>query len=724
MKYEAKIDLRNHNTSHALLVELVGRDHRVLDIGCAGGDLGRVLRRRGCRVSGVEVDPAAAQAAEQVLDEVLVGDVGELDLVDHFGTESFDVVVFGDVLEHLADPLAVLRKVLPLLAGSGSVVASIPNVAHGSVRLSLLQGRFDYRPLGLLDSTHLRFFTRGSVHELLREAGLVPIDMRRTTAGIFDTEVAIRREDFDEGVVDAVVGDPDSTTYQFVFRAVAQGTPAATGARPARSSPAERCRIGVWGSFETDDIRQALVTRVTGSELARRIPGALIRSFSASTDPRPSPHDGGVPVEPLGAWSAERAGKLATELDCVVIVGDLPDPGEAEVDDGRHPARFLVEGLGRESEEECPLLWSAVRLPDGPLRMSDGGASGPSYRAVLDVGSRNRSEHDPDEAIVAVPDPLLLVPRLLRSDALARRLEFARIMGWYPQRSPALVVEMSGGLLPYAGEVARALDEAVAGSGASAVLVQAHQCDDGGSRAAEAVSAAMTASVHRVPADALVDDLVAVIANSAAFAACSSSGTALGLAYERPMAYLGFAGDPSLDQMAGAAGNLGAVVTRPGELAELLDGQRFRPAAGVVAKMQAKLDTHFDQVAAIAEAAAAARPGTPVNGGVLPPSEYVAAVELAHRRMQERLDSERRAVADQLGGLRERHDALSTERDSLDARLVTALVEVTGRVEREAALESERERAVAELEALQGIRVLRLLRPARAVYARLRGARL
>lgn len=723
MKYEAEIDLRNANTSHALLVELVGRDQRVLDIGCAGGGLGRMLKRRGCRVAGVELDPAAGQAAGHVLDEILVGDVGDLDLVKHFGRESFDVVVLGDVLEHVADPGAVLRKVRPLLAPSGSVVASIPNVAHGSVRLALLQGRFDYRPLGLLDATHVRFFTRGSVYQLFREAGLVPVDVRRTTAGVFETEVGVRREDFEEGVVDAVEGDPDSTTYQFVLRAVPDDSPDAINGQTVRSpaaGPIGRCRVGIWGRFEPDDVRHALVMRVTAAELARRIQGATIRSFSSSADARPSAHDGGLPVEPLGPWSAERAAWLAGELDCIVIAGDLPEPGDDGLDGERDTARFLLEGLGQDGEEDCPVLWSAVRLPGKSLRGSDRAGAGQGYRALLDEGPSNRPDSGTDETTVALPDPLLLVSRLLRSEALARRLEFVRIMGWFPRSGPAIVVETDGGLVPHADAVARALDAAVTGSGAGVVLVQVRPHDVEGQHAADAIGAAMTAPVFRVPGDALADDVVAVIANAATLAVCSSSAATLGLAYGRSMAYMDFAGDPSLGWLADTTGNLNAVVTAPVDLAGVFDTERHHRVAGVVAEMHSKLDAHFDRLAAIAHAAAAARPRPAAGGAVLPPAEYVAAVVLAHRRMQDRLDAERRALADHLAGERESQKALQGERDSLEIRLAAA----TARADREAEMRNERDRAVAALEALQGIRALRVLRPVRAVYARLRGGRL
>ena len=219
-RYDTDVDLSNRNNSHTLMVELVGGTKRVLDVGCATGYLARALAERGCTVSGVEFDAEAAEEARPHLERLVIGDLETMDLAEAFGDDRFDVIVFGDVLEHLRNPLPVLRGAKALLADRGSVVASIPNIAHGSVRLALLAGRFNYQDLGLLDTTHLRFFTRSSVEDLFREAGMVPIDVRRTTAGFFDTPVPVSEGEFAPEVVDAVRADPESSTYQFVLRAV------------------------------------------------------------------------------------------------------------------------------------------------------------------------------------------------------------------------------------------------------------------------------------------------------------------------------------------------------------------------------------------------------------------------------------------------------------------------------------------------------------------------
>jgi 2-polyprenyl-3-methyl-5-hydroxy-6-metoxy-1,4-benzoquinol methylase len=249
-KYDTDIDLSNENTSHTQIVTLVGANRRVLDVGCASGYLAQVLTARGCTVSGVEYDAAAAELAQEQLDDLVVGNVEELDLVAHFGRASFDAVIFGDVLEHLRRPLDVLRAARPLLAPGGFVVASIPNIAHGAVRLALLQGHFDYRPLGLLDDTHIRFFTRESVETLFRDAGLVPVQIVRTTAGLFETEFGGSPADHPPELIAQLLADPEATTYQFVVKAILDDADAAVLALHEREEAARVEIVGLRRGLE------------------------------------------------------------------------------------------------------------------------------------------------------------------------------------------------------------------------------------------------------------------------------------------------------------------------------------------------------------------------------------------------------------------------------------------------------------------------------------------
>jgi 2-polyprenyl-3-methyl-5-hydroxy-6-metoxy-1,4-benzoquinol methylase len=143
---------------------------RVLDVGCAYGGFGATLKevRPGVEVWGIEPAQRAAGEAAARLDRVIVGHYPQ----DIPPQEHFDCVVFNDVLEHTLDPWEVLRQTNDILAPAGAVVASIPNVRHWAVVWSLLRaGRWTYRDSGLLDRTHLHFFTRQSMIELFETTG-------------------------------------------------------------------------------------------------------------------------------------------------------------------------------------------------------------------------------------------------------------------------------------------------------------------------------------------------------------------------------------------------------------------------------------------------------------------------------------------------------------------------------------------------------------------------
>ena len=214
-RYEQTIDPASDST-HARVVRLVGRDKRVLELGCSTGFMSRVLRDRGCRVVGIEQDADAAARARRFCARVIVGDLERIDLGRTLGGARFDVIVAADVLEHLKDPVRILRALRRFLADGGWLVASLPNVAHGSVRLALLGGSFDYNPTGLLDHTHLRFFTRDGVQKLFDEAGFLIGHLERYEMRIEDSEVSFDRAAAPPGLVDALSREPEALTYQFI----------------------------------------------------------------------------------------------------------------------------------------------------------------------------------------------------------------------------------------------------------------------------------------------------------------------------------------------------------------------------------------------------------------------------------------------------------------------------------------------------------------------------
>lgn len=143
---------------------------RVLDVGCGNGIFGEALKRRcPCHVDGVEILSERAAEARRHLDRVWAGDFVNTPLLP---VSTYDCVVFNDVLEHMVDPAAALAKARGLLNIHGCVVASLPNVRHFPVVWKLIvRGRWDYVDSGILDHTHIRFFTRSTLAELFRDAG-------------------------------------------------------------------------------------------------------------------------------------------------------------------------------------------------------------------------------------------------------------------------------------------------------------------------------------------------------------------------------------------------------------------------------------------------------------------------------------------------------------------------------------------------------------------------
>jgi len=213
--YDYELDL-SQDTSGARLVALTGWDKRVLDLGCAAGALDRVLIARGCRVVGVEFDRAAAKLAEDVCERVVVGDLDILDLALELEGRRFDVVIAGDVLEHLREPVRLLKALPELLAPGGYLVLSVPNIAHGSVRLALLHGQLPRTDLGLLDRTHVQFLTRTGLLDLLADGGFTAVHLDGTSLPVPLSEVDYPRDDLTARVIDEITSDPLALIYQHV----------------------------------------------------------------------------------------------------------------------------------------------------------------------------------------------------------------------------------------------------------------------------------------------------------------------------------------------------------------------------------------------------------------------------------------------------------------------------------------------------------------------------
>lgn len=164
-------------SSHNLILRKISQrgGQSVLDLGCGTGMLAAALIEPSRTILGIELDKSDVIEARARGIEVIAGNVEEA--VGLTSGKKFDVVIAADILEHLANPRNLLENFTDLLSGpNGYAVISIPNVANLTVRIQLLFGKFNYTSRGILDNTHLRFFTKASLTELLIESGLEIID--------------------------------------------------------------------------------------------------------------------------------------------------------------------------------------------------------------------------------------------------------------------------------------------------------------------------------------------------------------------------------------------------------------------------------------------------------------------------------------------------------------------------------------------------------------------
>ena len=208
----------------------IGSDRRsVLDVGCSNGVLGdAVKRRQDARVTGVEYDEQLAAEARERLDLVVTGDLNDVGSIVSQLEGPYDCMVFADVLEHLQDPWGVLEAFSEHLTPDGEVVVSLPNVGHLSTFTAVFLRRTrPRRDRGLHDSTHVRWFARNDISQLLAGASLQPVSWKRSQRFV-DAPVALNKLAL---LVGWIPGLRDLLTYQFVVVA------RPTGRGPTLSEP-------------------------------------------------------------------------------------------------------------------------------------------------------------------------------------------------------------------------------------------------------------------------------------------------------------------------------------------------------------------------------------------------------------------------------------------------------------------------------------------------------
>lgn len=501
------------------------------------------------------------------------------------------------------------------------------------------------------------------------------------------------------------------------------------------------CRIALWGTFDTGALGDALVLQILRRELAARLPLAQILPAAPIGSHRPTPGDGGEPAAPLGPWSPERAAGLAAEVDCVVVAATalFPDPGDvmaryrlgepaaAEL----APDRFFVEGPGEGSA--CPAVWYGVRLETDPspeqasrLR-SVAGSRTPI--TVSDEATRRRMRAAGVEAELAVaPDPALLAARLHTPELLAKRLDYLRLMGWYPPGGAPLLVEGGAALLGQVPALAAAI-EALRGERPGLGVVVAEMGAPGDDEFAASLRAALGDGTYHLPGVAGLEDRCSAIAACGVFAGTSARGALVALSHGRPQVVIGRplparrAGDP-LEAIVGITADPSLLVRRPADLSGALSLALATPASpGWLARLTRQVDAALDSLAGVAAAATRQRRGAhraPDAARVRELEAQLATLQTAHEARSRRLAAERMVFANHLRKAEEEILALKAESARLREETSRTLARVA---QAEAALRQEaaaRAAAIEELLALRATRTFRYTAELRSAYGRLR----
>lgn len=217
VKYDAPLGLENNNNLQRL-IKRIKKDAIVLEFGPSTGRLTKFLvSDLHCKVYGVEIDEEAYAVCQKYLADGICGDIEDYSWKEKFSAIAFDYVIFADVLEHLHDPERAISEVKPFLKDDGEILVSVPNIAHNSVLIELLQGRFDYMPTGLLDNTHIHFFTMNTCREMFEECGYSLLYSDGTMAEPYNTEIGNSFSGFPESVEQYLSSRDYGNLYQMIF---------------------------------------------------------------------------------------------------------------------------------------------------------------------------------------------------------------------------------------------------------------------------------------------------------------------------------------------------------------------------------------------------------------------------------------------------------------------------------------------------------------------------
>lgn len=473
--------------------------------------------------------------------------------------------------------------------------------------------------------------------------------------------------------------------------------------------------VAVWGTFDLDNFGDQLYPRITEYEIVRRLPGWTVRTFAPLGWEHPCRMDGGFVSEPLGRRDPSRLRQLASAADLTLVGGgDLidfdTDPLAAAygVDRGAlsriDPPGWFVEGLGAELERHHPVVWNAIGVPadigpDHAGLVRDAVARRP-YVAVRDESSAARlRDCGVERDIEVVPDLGVLMHRLVRTEPLKHRINYFRLMGWYPVDRPALIVQGDRSAVPLVKEIAKvlrwALEELII---ADVVLLETGPCHGDGEFADMLTEQLDPKRTYRLPPGLPLEDVLAAIDGSIGIVATSFHATLAAAMFGRRWAIFNGTRSAGPGSLAELLGEPELHATNVGELAEAIRvAFPTQPDPLRYDGLRAQVDRHFDTVAEAADRAWRASGGDSAHRWAAVRREN-DQLRLAYAEARRRLATERRRLLDYVSpaGIAGAGGAPSEELARLRADS-------------------------AELERILRTKLIRWSRPARRVYSRITG---
>ncbi|MGN0143723.1 MAG: rhamnan synthesis F family protein, partial [Clostridium sp.] len=218
-KYDTSLDMDSEN-SLSILLRNIKNDSTILEFGPATGRMTKYLKENmNCDVYIVEIDEEGYEKSSKFAVDGLLGDIEQYEWIDKFKKIKFDYILFADVLEHLRNPDIVINKATGLLKEDGQIGISLPNISHNSIIMNLMRNNFQYNQLGLLDNTHIRFFTYETAKNILEKNGMTVIKELATYVQDNSNEFRYNINDMTAIEKEAIDMHDFGHVYQFVFMA-------------------------------------------------------------------------------------------------------------------------------------------------------------------------------------------------------------------------------------------------------------------------------------------------------------------------------------------------------------------------------------------------------------------------------------------------------------------------------------------------------------------------